>query len=135
VKLQIAQFLVGGIAALVLAACAESAPVVPPATVAEGPCPPDLAHFVRLEDAVRAAGRTGVTARSALPHLVQQKLPATGYYLSKESSSLSDGRVEQFLAHESGFNRPCGVGNISGVDAIVSIDPKTGEVRELYLAE
>ncbi len=94
------------------------------------PCPPDLGAYARLENRARPDDPLGVTARSALDYLAREKLPTTGYYMSKKPLASDGDKVEYDLRHESGFDKPCVAGgNPSGFDGVLEIDPATRQVK------
>jgi hypothetical protein len=127
-----------GIVAIGLAACSERHEVrTTPAQLADPhPCPPKLELLTRLEEAVTANDISGVTARAAVPHLKRLDLPSTGYYVPKASHPyLRDRPGWSFLVHESGFTQPCAVGNASGIDITLEIDPTTGQATRFELSE
>jgi hypothetical protein len=64
-----------------------------------------------------------------MSYLAREKLPSTGFYISRKPV-VSDGQDLQYeLRHESGFDKPCGVGNPSGFDGMLEVDPATRQVR------
>jgi hypothetical protein len=68
-------------------------------------------------------------------YLAQENLPSTGFYISRKPV-VSDGQQVQYeLRHESGFDKPCSLGNQSGFDGLLEIDPATREVRRLLLRQ
>jgi hypothetical protein len=116
-------------ALLALAACSRSVPDQ------LALCPPDYGKFSRLEDLARDNGPAGVRARSAIRYIRSQKLPTTGYYLAKVPTSTSNGKLEYDLLHDSGFAKPCRIGNQSGSDGVLEVDATTQEVKGLLFSQ
>lgn len=96
-------------------------------------CPPDLTQYVGLEVRAKPGDPLGITAQSTLQYLAREKLPTTGFYLSRKPLTSNSQKVEYQLIHESGFDKPCSMGNKSGFDGVLEIDPATREVRQLIL--
>ena len=111
--------------------------VAPPSAVAAEAimCSPDMSTLVRLEAAARQKGPIGVTAKSALRYLAQEKLPTSGYFISKASSSGGKGKLAYHLYHESGFKKPCAIGNQSGKDGVLLVDATTHEVQRFLFEQ
>jgi hypothetical protein len=104
-------------------------------TSASGSCAPDLGAYFQLEDRARSDDPLGTTAKSALRYLAQEKLPSTGFYISRKPVESDGEKVQYELLHESGFDKPCADGNRSGFDGILEIDPTTRQVRRLLRSQ
>jgi hypothetical protein len=97
-------------------------------------CGHDSNSLVRLETLAKESGPFGVTARSALRYVAQQKLPTSGYYISRSPIASAGGKIEYHLVHESGFKNPCyTVGNRSGLDGVLEVDGSTHEVKQFLM--
>lgn len=92
-------------------------------------CEPDLSAFVRLETLAKQEDSSGVMARSAISYLVEKKISASGYFISRKPRAEAGNNIEFSLYHESGFSKPCVVGNRSGLDGVLTVDKQTHEVK------
>jgi hypothetical protein len=122
--------------ATILVACMLGSFAIPSeaAAAAGNACSPDMTSIAPLEVLAKQKGSVGVTAKSALRYLARENLSTAGYFMSKSSSSGGKGKVAYHLYHESGFKKPCVVGNQSGKDGVLVVDATTHEV-ERFLFE
>jgi hypothetical protein len=68
-----------------------------------------------------------------LKYLAKEKLPTSGYFISKSPVAEAGMKAAYRLYHESGFKKPCAIGNQSGLDGVLEVDPSTHEVRRFLL--
>jgi hypothetical protein len=92
-------------------------------------CRPDMNSLVRLETMAKESDPSGISARSALKTLVEEKLPTSDYFITKNPVPGNGAKVQYHLYHESGFSKPCVAGNQSGFDGVLDVDPSTNEVK------
>jgi hypothetical protein len=92
--------------------------------------------YQRLDSLLKVESPLGATARSAMKYLAQHSLPASGYYMSTSPLPRRSERTEYHLVHESGLPYNCAsIGNRSGFDGALEINPTTNEVKGFVLAE
>lgn len=98
-------------------------------------CRHDPSSLVPLDTLAKEQGSNGTLARSALKYLAEKKHTTSGYFISKRPTVRAGNRVVYPLYHESGFKKPCVVGNQSGFDGVLEVDPSTNEVKSFLFSQ
>ena len=91
-------------------------------------CAPDLTKLVRVETLARESGPMGITARSVLSFLGQER-PTSGFLISRAPISDEYEKLQYQLYHDSGFSKPCSIRNRSGIDGVLNVNPSTHEAE------